>query len=151
MVSIGGKKGRMDNNRDESAANRNREPVGELARARPYATHWDRGQSHPDAGLSANMPSRLADVSESPLANKTTSCPSAICMQQSSLGIRLGFARYTAKGSLSAQGNERQQHPRAIARASAAKQREIDLGRSEKRKLSRIRSSGSIGKSGMTH
>src|SRR6266478_1843184 len=60
----------------------------------------------------------------------------AICMQQSSLGIRLGFARYTAKGSLSAQGNERQQHPRAIARASAAKQREIDLGRSEKRKLS---------------
>src|ERR1700758_1021789 len=60
----------------------------------------------------------------------------AICMQQSSLGIRLGFARYTAKGSLSAQGNERQQHPRAIARASAAKQREIDLARSEKRKLS---------------
>src|SRR6266699_7331645 len=63
-------------------------------------------------------------------------------MQQSSLGIRLGFARYTAKGSLSAQGNERQQHPRAIARASAAKQREIDLGRSEKRKLSIPRLAG---------
>src|SRR5215813_3434009 len=56
MVSVGGKTGKTDSNRGESAANRNREPVGELARARPYATHSDLGPSHPDAKPSANMP-----------------------------------------------------------------------------------------------
>jgi hypothetical protein len=60
----------------------------------------------------------------------------AMCLSEGKIVAARIADHYTAKGSLSAQGNERQQHPRAIARASAAKQREIDLGRSEKRKLS---------------
>src|SRR5215472_4089218 len=55
MVWVGGKTGKTDNNLSENATNRNREPVGELARAWPCVTHSDRGLSHPDAGPSANM------------------------------------------------------------------------------------------------
>src|SRR6516225_5951981 len=52
----GGKTGKTDNNLSENATNRNREPVGELARAWSCVTHSDRGLSHPDARPSANMP-----------------------------------------------------------------------------------------------
>src|SRR5262245_46490058 len=63
----------MDSNRDESATNRSHEIAVERARALLYAMHSGRGLSHPGVGQHA---SSLADVCESPLANKTTSCPS---------------------------------------------------------------------------
>src|SRR5258708_39506753 len=50
-----GKTERTDSNRDESATNRNREPVGKLARAWRCAMHLGRGPSRPDAMPSANM------------------------------------------------------------------------------------------------
>ena len=77
MELTDGKTERMDSNRDESATNRNHEPVGELARAWPYARHSGRGPSRPDAMLAANILRGGPMFRESPLANKTTSCPSA--------------------------------------------------------------------------
>src|SRR5262245_27165975 len=56
MVWVGGKTGKTDNNLSENATHRNREPVGELARAWSCVTHSDRGLSHPDARPWANMP-----------------------------------------------------------------------------------------------
>src|SRR5258706_16449828 len=55
MVRTDGKTERTDSNRDGSAINRNREPVGKLARAWPCAMRLGRGPSHPDAVPSANM------------------------------------------------------------------------------------------------
>src|SRR5262249_3801505 len=55
-LSLDGKTGKTDSNRDESATNRNHEPVGELAQAWRYATHSGRGPSRPNAMPSANMP-----------------------------------------------------------------------------------------------
>src|SRR6266568_4938669 len=55
MVWTDGKTGRTDSNRDGSATNRNREPVGKLARAWRCAMHLGRGPSRPDAMPSANM------------------------------------------------------------------------------------------------
>src|SRR3954454_10359946 len=55
MVWAAGKIARMDNSRDGSATSRNREPVGELARAWSCATHLGHELSCPDAMRSANM------------------------------------------------------------------------------------------------
>ena len=55
MVWAAGKIARMDNSRDGSATSRNREPVGELARAWSCATHLGHELSCPDAKLSAKM------------------------------------------------------------------------------------------------
>src|SRR5262249_17910096 len=55
MVWTDGRTGRTDSNRDGSATNRNREPVGKLALAWPCAMHLGRRPSRPDAMLSASM------------------------------------------------------------------------------------------------
>src|SRR5215469_3522715 len=132
MVWVGGKTGKTDSNRDESATNRNHEPVGELARAWRYATHSGRGPSHPDAMPSATCLQvgrglRIAACEQDNVMSernqfvgqpRNNALGASIKLRrnglsqrgylrdlhaQSCLETRLGFAASTAKASLRAQ------------------------------------------------
>src|SRR6516165_3994189 len=146
MVSADGKTGKTDSNRDESATNRNHEPVGELARAWRHATHSGRGPSRQDAMPSANMPPgwrglRIAAREQNNVMSecnqfvgqpRNNALGASIKLRrnglsqrgylrdlhaQSYLEIRLDFARCNCKTLLRAQSRAGR-HAAAIARTS---------------------------------
>src|SRR6516162_4780129 len=146
MVSADGKTGKTDSNRDESATNRNHEPVGELARAWRHATHSGRGPSRQDAMPWANMPpgwprfanrrsrTKQRHVRVQPVRRppRNNALGASIKLRrnglsqrgylrdlhaQSYLEIRLDFARCNCKTLLRAQSRAGR-HAAAIARTS---------------------------------